>query len=78
MYNVKGSSLLVNNVDNVLLILRNPEKEKKRKAGKLTSIESRELHDSEIIVEKQRETGWVGLIKMDFDASRFRFSKHEE
>lgn len=76
MYAVKGSSLMVNNADNVLLILRNPEKEKKRKAGRL-SAEDELLHDSEIIIEKQRETGWIGLCKLDFDPAKYRFTKHE-
>jgi twinkle protein len=77
MYAVKGSSLMVNNADNVLLILRNPEKEKKRKAGRLTA-EDEQLHDSEIIIEKQRETGWIGLCKLDFDPAKYRFTKHED
>ena len=74
MYSVKGSSLMVNNADNVLLVLRNPDKEKRRKAGKLTSEEERTMHDSELIVEKQRETGWTGLFKLDFDRARFRYT----
>jgi twinkle protein len=77
MYAVKGSSLMINNADNVLLVLRNPEKEKKRKAGKLSREEEEEMHDSEIIIEKQRETGWIGVCKLDFDPSRFRFLKHD-
>jgi len=74
MHSIKGSSLMANNADNVLLILRNPEKEKKRKAGKLTREEERSMHDSEIIVEKQRETGWLGMIKLDFDSAKLRFT----
>lgn len=77
MYAIKGSSLMVNNADNVLLVLRNPEKEKKRKAGKLTSEEERSMHDSEIIVEKQRETGWLGMFKLNFDSARFRFTEFD-
>lgn len=78
MYSVKGSSLMVNNADNVILVLRNPEKEKKRKAGKLTAEESRNMHDSELIVEKQRETGWTGMFKLNFDTARFRYSIFDE
>jgi twinkle protein len=77
MYAIKGSSLMVNNADNVLLVLRNPEKEKKRKAGKLTSEEERSMHDTEIIVEKQRETGWLGMFKLNFDSARFRFTEFD-
>lgn len=78
MYSVKGSSLMVNNADNVLLVLRNPEKEKKRKTGKLTSEEERTLHDSEVIVEKQRETGWTGVFKMDFDPRKFKYTPFDQ
>jgi twinkle protein len=78
MYAVKGSSLMVNNADNVLLVLRNPEKEKRRKAGKLTSEDERSMHDSEVIVEKQRETGWMGVIRMDFDSQKLRYSAYDD
>jgi len=78
MYAVKGSSLMVNNADNVLLVLRNPEKEKRRKAGKLTSEDERSMHDSEVIVEKQRETGWTGVIRMDFDSQKLRYSAYDD
>lgn len=74
MYAIKGSSLMVNNADNILLVLRNPEKEKKRKAGKLTSEEERSMHDTEVIVEKQRETGWIGLFRLNFDPQKLRYS----
>lgn len=73
MYNIKGSSLLVNNADNVLLILRNPKKEKLRKAGQLTKEDEKTMHDSEVIVEKQRETGWTGLYRLRFDPYRYMY-----
>lgn len=76
MHAVKGSSLMVNNADNVLIVIRNPEKEKKRKAGKL-SKEDEDLHDTEVIVEKQRETGWTGVFRLNFDRLKYRFTKHE-
>lgn len=76
MHNVKGSSLLVNNADNVLLVMRNPEKERAKASGK-HGPEVDEMHDTEIIVEKQRETGWTGCFKLNFDPKKLRYSKHE-
>ena len=75
MYSIKGSSLLVNNADNILLVCRNPEKEKLRKAMKLTEEQDRNMHDTEIIVEKQRETGWLHTFKLKFDPMRFSYKK---
>lgn len=74
MYAIKGSSLLVNNADNVLLICRNPEKEKLRKTQKLTPEQDTTMHDTEIIVEKQRETGWTGMFKLKFDPQRYTYN----
>ena len=76
MHNVKGSSLLVNNADNVLLVMRNPEKERAKTAGK-HGADVDEMHDTEIIVETQRETGWTGCFKLNFDPKKLRYSKHE-
>ena len=73
MYAIKGSSLLVNNADNVLLVCRNPEKEKLRKSEKLTNEQDATMHDTEIIVEKQRETGWTGMFKLKFDPIRYTY-----
>lgn len=73
MYSVKGSSLLVNNADNVLLINKNPDKEKLRLQNKLTAEEDQKMHDAELIVEKQRETGWTGMFKLKFDPRRFTY-----
>lgn len=74
MYGIKGSSLLVNNADNVLLISRNPTKEKLRRNGNLTEEEDKNTHDAELIVEKQRETGWTGMFKLKFDPRRYTYS----
>lgn len=76
MDSVKGSSLITNNVDNVIIVLRNPVKDAKRKADKMDH-DTRMMHDVEIIIEKQRETGWVGMFKLDFDPAKLRYSKHE-
>jgi twinkle protein len=78
MYSVKGSSLIVNGADNVLLVARNPEKEKLRKAGKLGRDQEQGMHDTEIIVEKHRETGWLHTFKLRFNAFRYSYSTMNE
>lgn len=75
MYAVKGSSLIVNNSDNVLLICRNPDKEKLRKANKLTPEQDQMMHDTEVIVEKHRETGWLHTFRLKFNPHRYTYSK---
>ncbi len=75
MYGVKGSSLLVNNADNVLLITRNAEKDELRKQNKLTTEQAQGMHDSEIIVEKQRQTGWLNSFKLKFNPFRYTYTK---
>ncbi len=71
---IKGSSLIPNNADNVLSIIKNPEKDKLRKDGKLTREQDKEMHDTEIRVDKQREVGWTGMFRLRFDPSALQFS----
>ncbi len=73
---IKGSSLIANNVDNIVSICRNPEKEKKRKDGSLTPEQERLMHDAEVRIEKQREIGWTGLFKFSFDQKTFSYKKY--
>lgn len=77
MYDVKGSSLLINNPDNVIILRRNPKKEELRKkvGGRLTLEQERSMHDLEVIVEKQRESGWTGMFKLNYDKVRKAYSK---
>ena len=75
MYDVKGSSLIVNGVDNILLVTRNPEKEKLRKSNKLTDEQDKTMHDCEVIVEKQRATGWLNTFRLRFNPYRYTYSK---
>jgi twinkle protein len=70
MYSIKGSSLMVNNADNVILVNKNPDKEKLRVQDKLTPDIDASTHDAEVTVEKQRETGWTGMFKLKFDKLR--------
>jgi twinkle protein len=75
MYDVKGSSLLINNADNALLIVQNHEKILAKKKGKLTDAQEA-MYDTEIIVEKQRDTGWVGSVRLEFNPQSLKFKKH--
>jgi twinkle protein len=61
---------MVNNADNVILVNKNPDKEKLRVQDKLTPDIDASTHDAEVTVEKQRETGWTGMFKLKFDKLR--------
>ncbi len=63
---IKGSSLIANNADNIVAISRNPEKDALRRDNKLTPLQDASLHDTEIRVEKQRENGWLGMVPLKF------------
>lgn len=71
---VKGSSLIPNNADNIVAVCRNYDKDQKRKDGTLTAAENSAMFDTEIRIEKQRETGWEGRFLLKFDAPTFSFS----
>lgn len=72
---IKGSSLIANNADNIVTICMNLEKEKLRRDGDLTDTQSKSMYDAEIRVEKQRETGWTGRSLLMFDPHNFTYSK---
>jgi twinkle protein len=71
---IKGSSLIANNADNIASIIKNPAKEKIRLEGELTPAQDREMHDAEIRVDKQREVGWNGLFKLWYNQRTGNFS----
>lgn len=71
MYAVKGSSLVVNGVDNIILIQRNLEKLK----DGLTKEQRDLMHDVEIIIEKQRDSGWQGSFKLKYNPVQRTYSK---
>lgn len=75
---VKGSSLIPNNADNIVAVCRNPEKDRLRKDGKLTPALAFSMYDAEIRVEKQRETGWEGRFLLRFDPITFSYSPFGE
>lgn len=68
---VKGSSAIPNNADNIIAVRRNVQKQEADEEGKPVAG----LHDAEVSVEKQRATGWQGVMKLAFDPNSRRFSK---
>lgn len=70
---VKGSSLIPNNADNIIAICRNNDKEKMRKDGTLKPEQARLMHDCEVIVEKQRDTGWEGRFLLTFNPKTYSY-----
>jgi len=75
MYGIKGSSLIPNNVDNIAIVCRNQEKDRLKKENRLTKEQADGMHDTEVIIEKQRDSGWVGSFRLKFNSSRFSFSR---
>lgn len=73
MMDVKGSALIPGNTDNLIAVIRNPEKSKKIKDGSITADERKTMHDTEITVEKQREDGWTGTFQLRFNPDRYTF-----
>lgn len=72
---IKGSSLIANNADNIIAIARNPKKDEMRKAGTLKADMAAEMFDAEIRVEKQRETGWVGSFFLNFNPITYAYRR---
>lgn len=70
---VKGSSMLVNNADNVVTMRRNTAKRDLIERGDMTEEADAGMHDAEFCVEKQRETGWEGVIKLKFNRTTKTF-----
>lgn len=68
---VKGSSLIANNADNIVSIRRNKAKDDAIESGKSTAG----MHDTEIAIVKQRETGWQGCFRLKFDRATGAFQK---
>ena len=77
MMDIKGSSLLVNNCDNAVVVTRNKEKDDILKERELTDQEHK-MHDTEVTVEKQRESGWVGTFYLKFNRHDYTFSPTEK
>lgn len=72
---IKGSSLIANNADNIVAVCRNYKKDELRKEGKLKADEAHNMHDTEIRVEKQRETGWAESFFLRFNPITYSYTK---
>ena len=77
LMDVKGSSLIIGNADNVVSVSRNMAKMAAEREGDLTD-EQIKWHDTEVIVEKQRDSGWVGAFYLKFHSYDFTFSPCEK
>lgn len=73
MMDIKGSSLIPNGVDNILTVCRNMEKADAAKEGELTD-EQKDDYDTEIRIEKQKESGWMGSFFLKFDTKNYRYT----
>lgn len=69
-YDYKGSGSITDQVDNVVSVWRNKEKEKNRQAGKIVSDGE---PDTKLICDKQRNGEWEGVIGLWFDPNSQQF-----
>lgn len=70
-FDVKGSGVLVDLADNLILVSRNKEKEAQTK---ITGIKDNTIPDQFLDVAKQRHGNWEGLIDLWFDTKTFTYS----
>ena len=73
---VKGSSGIFASTDNMLVVSRNMKKDALRKEGHPVS-EWGDMHDTEVTVEKQRDSGWEGTFFLKFDVRTYCYSHAE-
>lgn len=74
---IKGSSLIPNNADNIVAVVRNMEKnELMRQNPNNPDLSS--MPDAEIMVEKQRHSGWCGSFPLKFNPKNFSFAPFEK
>ena len=69
-YDYKGSGSITDQVDNVISVWRNKDKEKKRQEGK--PVPDGEP-DAKLICDKQRNGEWEGVIGLWFDRNSQQF-----
>ena len=62
-------------MDNIVGIARNQEKWDLQKEGLTDPDDLNRMHDTEITVEKQRESGWTGTFYLDFDPRRLTYKE---
>lgn len=72
---MKGSSAIYANVDNSVVVVRNPEKLALLQEGRDLTDEENELHDTEVIVDKQRSSGWMGAFYLKFNPYDLTFTE---
>lgn len=75
---IKGSSDIFNQADNVLIVWRNKDKEMRVNTDKETYSQTEP--DAKIFCDKQRESGWEGVIDLIFrsDSLQFAYKKKGE
>ncbi len=69
-YDYKGSGAITDQVDNVISVWRNKDKEKNIAAGKKVSADE---PDAKLICDKQRNGEWEGIIGLWFDRASQQF-----
>jgi twinkle protein len=69
-YDYKGSGSITDQVDNVISVWRNKEKEKNRQAGKMVADGE---PDAKLICDKQRNGEWEGVIGLWYDRNSQQF-----
>jgi len=77
LMDVKGSSTLSNSVDNVVVVCRNHDKAEAIKDGE-DPDEFKDEYDTEIRVEKQKESGWMGAFFLSFDPKTYTYKPCEK
>ena len=58
-----------------LVVVRNPEKLALLQEGRDLTDEENELHDTEVIVDKQRSSGWMGAFYLKFNPYDLTFTE---
>lgn len=71
---LKGSSLIRNGADNIFIVHRNVEKERKYAEGEITHEEFLEEWDTSVLVEKDREEGELKAFRYKFIKAAQRFN----
>jgi twinkle protein len=74
LMDIKGSSDIPNNADNVIAVCRNMEKMQMLRDPNASKQQLAAMWDTEIRVEKQRESGWAGAFQLRFDIRTGVFS----
>ena len=72
---VKGSSDITNQADNVITVWRNKKKEEQRAANQLSEDDEGQQPDAVIFCDKQRDTGWEGKIPFWFFTKLHTFAR---